>query len=155
MAKIKEMIGKKYGRLLVIEMRQKTNNGYSYLCLCDCGNQKVLNGSAIRTGAVKSCGCIRSEMIKAKNFKHGKSYTPEYRSMCVRQSGMKRKLRMPKWADKEAIKKFYLNKPPNHQVDHIIPLNGKFVSGLHVESNLQYLPPEENRRKSNLYSIER
>ena len=61
--------------------------------------------------------------------------------------------RMPKWADKEKIKEFYLNCPPGFQVDHIIPLRGKLVSGFHIVENLQYLPAKENIQKSNKFEV--
>lgn len=37
-------------------------------------------------------------------------------------------------------------------VDHIIPLKGKVVSGLHVWNNLQVIPAEINQRKTNKYA---
>lgn len=62
--------------------------------------------------------------------------------------------RIPSWANVEAINEFYKNKPKGYHVDHIIPIAGKKVSGLHVENNLQYLPALENLRKSNSFNVE-
>ena len=62
----------------------------------------------------------------------------------------------PAWADKEAIEYVYYaakvigdvygSKP---HVDHIVPLKGKTVCGLHVHNNLQLLAPSDNLKKSN------
>ena len=68
--------------------------------------------------------------------------------------------RTPSWANKEAISEFYekarrLTEETGvpHDVDHIIPLRGELVSGLHVESNLQVISSSENRIKNNNYRI--
>jgi hypothetical protein len=39
-------------------------------------------------------------------------------------------------------------------VDHVIPLRGKNVSGLHTPSNMRVIPGEENVRKNNVYAVE-
>jgi hypothetical protein len=39
-------------------------------------------------------------------------------------------------------------------VDHVIPLRGKNVSGLHTPSNMRVIPGEENERKNNAYTVE-
>lgn len=61
--------------------------------------------------------------------------------------------RTPVWADLTAIKEFYKSCPAGYEVDHIIPLQGKLVSGLHVLSNLQYLLISDNRSKGNKFFI--
>lgn len=65
----------------------------------------------------------------------------------------------PKWLTKEHLKeieKFYIKAKEleletniKYHVDHIVPLQGETVSGLHVPWNLRVIPAEDNLRKSN------
>ena len=56
----------------------------------------------------------------------------------------------PQWADFEAIKDVYMEAEYfQMHVDHIIPLQGKDVCGLHVWENLQLLSEIENLKKGN------
>jgi hypothetical protein len=59
----------------------------------------------------------------------------------------------PKWADMSLISDFYRNCPAGYHVDHIVPLRGKAVCGLHIINNLQYLSASDNIRKSNKFCI--
>lgn len=60
-------IGLKFGRLTIV--REAKPDGYKrkFLCKCDCGNTLMVNLSSLRSGNTKSCGCLRSETIIAKN----------------------------------------------------------------------------------------
>lgn len=69
MAKVK-MIGKRFGRLLVIEENGKASDGsYLYKCKCDCGNIHTANGCKLRDGSVKSCGCLQKELLAQRSKK--------------------------------------------------------------------------------------
>ena len=61
--------GKKFGRLLVIKKADTLNGHVRWHCKCDCGNECVVHGSALRSGNTKSCGCYRTE--NAKNLYSG------------------------------------------------------------------------------------
>jgi hypothetical protein len=56
------------------------------------------------------------------------------------------------WSNLEDISLFYSKCPEGFQVDHIVPLQGEKVSGLHVLSNLQYLSKFDNLSKNNKFA---
>lgn len=65
---------------------------------------------------------------------------------------------IPKWFDNDAVNAIYIEAQRltqeygiQYHVDHIVPLNGKKVCGLHIFDNLQILTAEENLRKSNKF----
>jgi 5-methylcytosine-specific restriction endonuclease McrA len=90
-----------------------------------------------------------------------KYWLRENRALIAAHANKRRALRLnatPPWADLDAIAEFYREAArltretgTRHVVDHIIPLRGKSISGLHVETNLRVITESENLRKSNRF----
>lgn len=62
--KLKNLIGKRYGRLLVIEKADSLNGHTRWLCKCDCGKECVVHKSSLLSGNTRSCGCYKTENAK-------------------------------------------------------------------------------------------
>ena len=105
----------------------------------------------------------RNKNREELNKKHSE-YKKANRAICNAQwyrYHSKKKNATPKWLSEghwEQIKLFYQHAKEcemltgdKYHVDHIIPLNGENVSGLHVPWNLQVLPADINIAKSNNY----
>lgn len=101
--------------------------------------EKARKKEAKRLAAV-----MRARSWRKKNPGHRNALKAAYKAA--------RGHRTPRWADLGAIASFYKACPRGHHVDHVIPLRGAAVSGLHVESNLQYLPAIENMRKNRSFA---
>jgi len=86
----------------------------------------------------------RAEYWQRFKVNHPEAY---HENILRRRESMK--VAMPGWVDKKALSEIYKNRPEGFHVDHIVPLRGENVSGLHVPWNLQYLSAEENLKKSN------
>ena len=60
-----ETIGKKFGRLLVLSYVEEISEQIrmdTYLVRCDCGKEKTTNGKSLRSGNIRSCGCLQREI---------------------------------------------------------------------------------------------
>lgn len=61
-----DISNRRYGRLVVVKIDHICkdslgNTEYYWKCLCDCGNSIVVQGTSLRKGDTKSCGCLQSE----------------------------------------------------------------------------------------------
>ena len=70
MGSIRDLTGIRFERL-VVQFREGTNayGAAKWNCLCDCGNSVVTVGRALVLGRRKSCGCLRLEKVREKQFK--------------------------------------------------------------------------------------
>ena len=59
------MIGRCFGRLLVLEHAPKIDRYARFRCRCDCGALTEVRGSHLRAGHVRSCGCLRQRGVEA------------------------------------------------------------------------------------------
>lgn len=84
--------GDKFNRLTVVKLDHirekvyyKNNKKYIqkhkyYLCKCDCGNEHIVEGSDLKRGKTKSCGCLQKETRQKvfKNNSFNKKYNMDY-----------------------------------------------------------------------------
>ena len=107
------------------------------------------------------------EKIKEKKYARDKEWRSRNKGIINFHTNKRytaRKQRLPKWITEEnklQIKAMYmlassLTKATGIEwhVDHIIPLQGKTVSGLHVPENLQVIQGSLNNRKRNKFDVE-
>ena len=73
MIKLDQEIGKRYGRLVVIEKTEKRYHSTTiYKCRCDCGNIVELTINKLHSGHTKSCGCLKRRLIDLTGHKFGR-----------------------------------------------------------------------------------
>lgn len=120
-----DMIGKRFGRLVVTALSEQRGhrNQLMYVCKCDCGNTVIVLGESLRRHRTASCGCLQKERAKEVNKTHGGSNERLY----FVWQGMKNRCTNPnfleyknyggrgikvceEWLDYESFKKFMLEK---------------------------------------------
>lgn len=97
MAKLIEMVGQRFGRLVVVGRAENSKAGHiRWKCQCDCGSTTTVGGTELRSGHTSSCRCLSIEIMRARCFKHGQHHeNREYRTWCA----MKQRCANPNHAD--------------------------------------------------------
>lgn len=76
MSRMKQLAGKKFGRLTVICDDRRDKFGHVFWkCRCECGNECIVVGYSLESGNTKSCGCLNTERLT----KHGMHKSSEYK----------------------------------------------------------------------------
>lgn len=75
MNKYLDLSGERFGRLTCLEDvgRDEKSKARLWRCKCQCGNEVVVRSINLRSGNSKSCGCLKSDLVSRRNFKHGLS----------------------------------------------------------------------------------
>lgn len=170
-----QVIGKKFDRWRVLEHAGKNKHGMLlYRCICDCGSERIISGNSLLNEASRSCGCLLTEMrstgrtpeeelaIRRERSRLSNRKNPARVKANKIKYETKREHATPRWLTEEdmavmnamyeSARELTRTTGVKHQVDHILPINGEFVSGLHVPLNLQILTQAENVSKSNRYA---
>ena len=173
--RILDLAGEKFGRWTVLERDGFIHGGWSaWRCRCECGTERTLAGAMLKAGETRSCGCLLKdardlgltpeEMRERKRAQARASNRKNPARIKANKIKYERKLSQatPSWLTAEqwaAMNAVYEEARRRtretgivHQVDHIHPLQGKTLSGLHVPWNLQVLTASQNVAKSNRYA---
>lgn len=70
MQNYQDLSGRMFGRLTVLNLAEVRKKKYRYwLCKCVCGKEKIVYADSLLSGRSVSCGCYRSEQLRANNSK--------------------------------------------------------------------------------------
>lgn len=64
MSKLFDLTGMRFGRLVVLHRDfERKKDETRWICKCDCGAVKSINGISLKKGRTKSCGCLQAELV--------------------------------------------------------------------------------------------
>ena len=159
-----DMIGKKYGRLTVVDFDRLENHKTYWKCVCDCGLTVIAVGNNLRSGNTKSCGCLRREMTRERgkaNTVHGEGHDNKTRLYTI-WCGMRQRCNNPnhhayniyggkgvklgeEWEDYRVFKEWALNNgyADDLSIDRIDPSKG------YCKENCRWITISENVARAN------
>ena len=114
-------------------------------CVCERNQVRYWANPTVREASKK-----KSTESKRERFKRDPAYHRAFRLW----GNAQRRSKVPPWVkivDFTPICQEAIDRGPGYEIDHIIPLRGKLVSGLHVPSNVRVVLREANQAKQNKF----
>ncbi len=75
-----DLTGKRFNRWTVLRFMAVESGKSRWLCRCDCGAERKVAGTMLTRNRSKSCGCWRAEAMGNTARRHGKTYSPTWKS---------------------------------------------------------------------------
>jgi hypothetical protein len=159
---LRDLLGQRFGRLVVVKQATSSPKGARWLCRCRCGNTREIAASNLKRQ--RSCGCLAREKSSKRNATHHMSRSPTYRSWC----GMIQRCENPRaegyelyggagirvckrWRESfEAFLADMGERPTGKSIDRFPKRNGNYEPG-----NCRWATPSEQaQNRSNSFSEE-
>lgn len=122
----KDIIGHRFHKLVVIAKAGIRSKHMHWLVRCDCGEERVVSGHALRLGRQKSCGCgirthnlSRSRTYKSWQMMHQRCTNPKFRSYSY--CGAKGVMVCERWESFESFLADMGERPEGMSIDRIDP----------------------------------
>lgn len=113
-----DLIGKRFGRWVVIKRAPTKNRVTFWLCKCDCGNEKEVSGNSLRKGDSISCGCYKKELtstrVKLENGLASKNSTFNNYKLLAKKSNRLFELSFEEFLDLTQQSCHYCGSKPNN-----------------------------------------
>lgn len=121
-------------------------------CVSEYNKSRYRNGQAPRNYARKSAATILPYTEPAKNKTAKAAQEEGYKSAERVWRQLLKKRCIPSWVEfRDTVPIYALAVSLGYTVDHVVPIHGDDVCGLHVPWNLQLLTRSENSRKGKKY----
>jgi hypothetical protein len=155
------LVGNKYGKLTVIAFAGVRNERTTWKCLCECGNEVVVERNNLRaSGHTQSCGCYRERRVVEANITHGHYLNGKQARLYSIWAGMKRRCLNDhvktfkyygargitichEWLKFEAFRDWALS---NGYAENLT-IDRKGALGNYEPTNCQWITKSENARK--------